>query len=251
MVSINPAQEILEQLKKEYIDELPSKIEEIETLVIGLDKQDNYEEIYRLVHSLKGSGGTYGLQIITVICHQLESYMESQFEAGEINEKHCIDHCLKYLDLLVKTQREASKRNEKFNNIEKLLSNLSNSNLSNKFSALVLESSKMQMNLIKQSLSSVPVLIDFNNNGLVALELLLHKKYDIVITGMELGELNGEALISAIRLSKSINKDVKAILLTTKSIDNPNRRTDPNKIILRSTSQSEELLAAVNELLKV
>lgn len=250
MTSNNPAQELLDQLKNEFVEELPSRIEEIENLLLGLDKSDNYEEIYRAVHSLKGSGGVHGIQIITVICHQLESYMEAQYEAGSLNTKQCIDHSLKYIDLLLKTQVEASRQKTQFTNIEKLLNSISSTDSSHKYTALVLESSKLQMNFIKQSLSPLPLVFDFSNNGLKALELLLHKKYDIIITGLEINELNGEALIAAVRLSKSVNKNTKAILLTTKSITNPNRFTDPDKTLSRSTELSSRLLNTVSELLK-
>ena len=72
----------------------------------------------------------------------------------------------------------------------------------------------------------------------------------MIITAMEINELNGEALISAMRLSKSGNKNTKTILLTTKNFKKPNRETDPDKIIARSTNLSQQLQDTVEELLK-
>ena len=251
MTSDNPVQAMLDQLKNEFIAELPSRLEEIEALVLGLSSNNNYEEIYRLIHSLKGAGGTHGIQIISVVCHQLESYLESQHDSGSLNSSQCIDHCLKYIDLLVKTHEEASKQKPQFNKIEKLLNEISDQQAAHRYTTLILESSRLQFDLIKQSLAHLPLIIDSDSNGLKALELLLHKKYDIIITGMEISELNGEALISAMRLSKSVNKDTKSILLTSKRFNNPNRATDPDRIITRSTKLSNELEKAVTELLDI
>ena len=246
----NPIQSLLDQLRRDFLAELPGRIQEIESLILGLTNNNNYEEIYRLVHSLKGGGGTHGIQIISVICHQLESYLETQQEADNLGSTECIDHCLKYIDLLIKTHEQASEDKNKFTEIEKCLNNISNSFTGYKHSLLLVESSRLQVNLIKQFLSSLPLVIDIHNNGLKALELLLHKKYDIIITGMEVDELNGAALIAAMRLSKTVNRDTKSILLTTKSFNNPKRNTDPDKIIARSADINQQLKDAVNELLK-
>ncbi|MCW8855179.1 MAG: Hpt domain-containing protein [Gammaproteobacteria bacterium] len=250
MTTNNPVQALLDQLRNEFLTELPAKIEEIESLILGLTNNNNYEEIYRLVHSLKGAGGTHGIQIISVICHQLENHLEKQREQNKLSSTECIDYCLKYIDLLSKVHGQAKNNSNQFSVIEKLLNDIANSNCEHKYSALLIESSQLQINLVKQSLSSVPLMIETHNNGLKALEILLHKKYDIVLTGMEINGLNGEALISAMRLSKSINKNTKSILLTSKSFNRPKRMTDPDRIIARSKDLSQQLKSAVEELLK-
>ena len=250
MTANNPIQSLLDQLRRDFLAELPGRIQEIESLILGQAKNDNYEEIYRLVHSLKGGGGTHGIQIISVICHQLESYLEKQQETDNLGSTECIDHCLKHIDLLIKTHEQASEGKNKFTEIEKRLNNISNSFSDHKYSMLLVESSRLQVNLIKQFLSSLPLAIDTHNNGLKALELLLHKKYDIIITGMEVDELNGAALVAAMRLSKTVNRDTKSILLTTKKFHNPKRNIDPDKIIMRSTDINQQLKDVVLELLK-
>ena len=250
MPNNNSIQALLDQLKSEFMAELPGRIQEIESLILGLDNKDNYEEIYRLIHSLKGGGGTHGIQIISVICHQMEAYLEKQHELDKLSSTQCINHCLKYIDLLTKTYDQESNRNSQHSTIEKLLNKISKSDSTEKYTVLLIEPSRMQIDLIKQSLSSMPLAIDTHNNGLKALEILLHKKYDLIITGMEINELNGEALISAIRLSKSINKDTKSILLTSKAFNRPMRTTDPDKILARSQNLIQQVKDAVKELLK-
>ncbi|MDH5471545.1 MAG: Hpt domain-containing protein [Gammaproteobacteria bacterium] len=250
MTTLNPIQALLDKLRNEFIAELPGRIEEIEKLILTLDSADNYEELYRHIHSLKGAGGTHGIQIISVICHNLETYLQTRKDSGDLNSTACIDHCLKYIDLLNKTYKESTNSKNQLNRIEAKLGELTELESAHKYTALVLESSNLHINLIKQSLSSLSLAIETHDNGLKALELLLHKKYDLIITGMEINELNGEALISAVRLSKAINKNTKCILLTTRKPAKPNRMTDPDRIISRSTDLSTQLLETTKELLK-
>lgn len=250
MTSDNPVQALLEQLKNEFISELPGRISEIERLILELKESDNYEEIYRLVHSLKGAGGTHGIQIISVICHQLENHLETQHSSGNQQSDLSIDHSLKYLDLLSKTHEQVAAQNYQFGHIEKRLNEISDASSPAPFTALVIESSKLQTDLIKQSLSHLPLSIHTSDNGLKALEELLHKKYDLVITSMEIAELNGEAVISAMRLSKGINKDTRSILLTSNTGKQPNRYSDPDLIVSRSTQFSSELAKTAEQLLK-
>jgi len=39
------------------------------------DDRQPFNELFRGVHSLKGSGGTHGLGIITTVCHELENLL--------------------------------------------------------------------------------------------------------------------------------------------------------------------------------
>ena len=43
-------------------------------------QDDNIQELYRNIHSLKGTGGTLDLPIITSICHQFESFFHKEIE---------------------------------------------------------------------------------------------------------------------------------------------------------------------------
>ena len=250
MADNNPVQNLLDQLKNEFIAELPDRIASLETLILGLDNHDNYEEIYRFVHSLKGIGGTHGIQIISVVCHQLETYLEKQHESNQLDSESSINHCLKYIDLLEKTYTELANNKTEFHSINKLLNEILDDSKTNKYSVLLLDSSKLKIEISKQCIASLPITIESHDNGLDALELLLHKKYDLLITGMEISSLNGEALIAAVRLSNSINKNIKTILLTTQNTDTCNRLIDPNSVILRSAQFGTELNNAANQLLK-
>ncbi|MDH5765295.1 MAG: Hpt domain-containing protein [Gammaproteobacteria bacterium] len=253
MNTINPVQVMLEQLKNEFLAELPARTEEIEQLILGLNANDNYEEIYRQVHSLKGTGGTHGIPIISIICHELENFIEKEHSLGELNSDQSIDHCLLFIDLLIQTQKETIKTSPHYNDIQQALNKITNKISPNKHNVLIIESSKLYIDLIKESLSSLPLTIEVSTNGLKALELVLNKRYDIIITGKEIDELNGEAIIAAFKLSKPASKSTKCILLTSKPATKTRlkRTTDPDSILKRSTSLSSNINTCVKELLKI
>jgi chemotaxis protein histidine kinase CheA len=72
-------QALLHQLKLTYIGELPDRFDHIGNQILSLEQkgysQEHYNELFRQVHSLKGSGGTHELHIITSICHLMEDYL--------------------------------------------------------------------------------------------------------------------------------------------------------------------------------
>ena len=243
------ALELLNQFRNEFIAELPSKLDTLENLVIDIKGDDNYEEIYRTVHSLKGAGGTHGLHIISIICHQFENTLETLNSKQQLNLKTSIDNLLEYLDLLRQSRREILLNKTEFTKIETALNKLTSKYLPDYKNILIIESSRLVMELIHKALSSLPLNIETQTNGLSALELLLHKRFDIVITGMEVKDLNGEALIAALKLSRGLSNKAQTILITSKEGIKIKRNLDPDKIIKRDTSFEQNLINAVNELI--
>lgn len=68
-------QQLLKNLKAQYISELHFKIREIEE---QLEKQGSNEFFYDAFHKLKGSGLTYGCGEISDVCGLVEGYCQSK-----------------------------------------------------------------------------------------------------------------------------------------------------------------------------
>ena len=66
-------QNMMAELKKEYISELPAKINYIETLI----EQSNQTELENEFHKLKGTGKTYGVPEVSIICEKAEEACNS------------------------------------------------------------------------------------------------------------------------------------------------------------------------------
>jgi chemotaxis protein histidine kinase CheA len=62
---------LMAELLAEFLDELPRRCNDLEQAVLSLENQSPgaFDELFRQVHSLKGTGGGVGIPIITTICH--------------------------------------------------------------------------------------------------------------------------------------------------------------------------------------
>ena len=78
---------ILDDLRQEFIIETRDKIEEVERMIDALRERvgspaNNLMEIKRLMHTIKGGGGSFGFPTISKIAHGFEDYLETSGEGN-------------------------------------------------------------------------------------------------------------------------------------------------------------------------
>ncbi len=78
---------ILADMRQEFIESSEDRLDEVEgsvsRLLADAGRPDHEQlEIKRHVHTLKGTGGSFGFPAITVWCHALEDYLETIKELG-------------------------------------------------------------------------------------------------------------------------------------------------------------------------
>jgi len=77
---------LLQQLRVEFVESCGDSLDEIDgvitRLIDGGSWDNDFSELLRKVHSIKGSGGTFGFPAITLIAHSLEDYIETAAEIG-------------------------------------------------------------------------------------------------------------------------------------------------------------------------
>ena len=109
---------LLEKMRGDYLAGLPVKIQALEDVIHDLgqpqpqqDQEALYTELYRVVHSMKGTAGTYGIHVISTICRQFEDYLSlhpvtAVFRGAELTDvslryiaiiRHAIDLCARDL----------------------------------------------------------------------------------------------------------------------------------------------------------
>ncbi len=212
-------QVLLAKMRGEFLTELPERCGSLDDLIMALEKSpDNREvfnELFRGVHSLKGSGGTHGLSIITTICHQLENLLTDTDVKRNFNTAFAT-RALAYLDLLRRVETIAQEPNPNYGIIEADLENLRQAGLQSRKTGLIVESSPTMAGFYKQVLETLPVQLSLVDNGMTALGRLLHEHFDFVIVGREIKELNGIALMVAVRAAHTHNQDIPAILVSSK-----------------------------------
>ena len=243
---------IMAKLKVTYMQEFPDKIAGMEELVLELEHSssftESYQKLFRDVHSMKGSGGTFGFSIITTICHQMEDLLKEEGEENLSFSQASIDGLLKYIDLLQKIPADYHSGDTNLTGIQAALNNLKATRVGNIPRCLVVEGSATTQTMVSLVLAEEEVEISLADSGYQALERLLQEEFDLLITGMAIGELNGKALIAAIRLSDSANADIPAILLTSSDTSPDIVPLSANTVIHKGPDMPVSLLEAYHKL---
>jgi CheY-like chemotaxis protein len=240
-------QQMLLQLRNTFLEDIPEKLDRLEQLLITMEKSgvesESFNEFYRIIHSLKGSGGTFGLNIITTICHQLEDLLNST-DSGAKYTPALISISLDYVDLLRRVLEQIRSENTNFGEIEERLSKLRKQFTQKKFTVLLIANSKLSTQMYQHVLSGLPLQIVVMDDGVSALTRALTEPFDLIITTNEIPVLSGIALIGALKLSNSQNRNVKTILITSNKnlATTHNRATDADYTVLRDVSFAKNLI---------
>ncbi|MBC3882383.1 Hpt domain-containing protein [Undibacterium sp. LX40W] len=210
---------MLASLRENYLRDLPGHIDEIEQILLELEREgfelSMCRELYRQVHTLKGSGGTYGLDFLSDICHPFEDLLSAIIETPMLTKQGAIELGLKYVDLMRKTCFVYSMDSEPSADLKLNLHALRQTATKNSHSALIVEGSEVVLGMIKDALKDYGCRVEVARDGYAALGRMLSEPFDLLITGLENKRLNGLALISAVQKSGSRSGKTKTILLTT------------------------------------
>jgi CheY-like chemotaxis protein len=85
-------------------------------------------------------------------------------------------------------------------------------------------------------------------DGYLALGRLLRENFDFLITTNETQGMNGIALIAAVRLSRTINKSIPSLVITSGQSIRTGRGIDPDFVIVRNTGFAENLTAVIHQI---
>lgn len=217
--SLEYAQQALAALRSAYIAEFPDRCDCLERLCLQ-SPQTNQGEIivnalFREVHNVKGSAGTYGFAVLTTIAHQFEDVL-SHSTVGNRRTAELRENYLAFVDLLRSACRKLTEQHSDSCSEELKASEI----LRRRFTTqtlfgLVIDGSKLCTSLIQAALSDFAIDFSISTNGYEALLPLTQERFDLVVTVNELPILSGAAVINALRSSRSRNKDVPVILVSS------------------------------------
>lgn len=254
--NVDTLQQMLLQLRLAFLEEMPEKLDRLENILLEIEKngadKEIYNEFYRTVHSLKGSGGTHGLHILTTICHQLEDLLNTT-QGGEKFPPALANTSLAYVDLLRIAAEKLKSGSDNFLQIEEKLIALRNQLTQKKYAVLVVDNSKLLTQIFLQALSGLPVQPVVMADGMQALMRALTEPFNLLITTNEIPVLSGISLIGAIKLSNSKNAHIKTILITSnkKVTGHINRTTDSNYIIFKDAKLADNLVELTKSALAI
>jgi len=246
-------EKMLAELRLTYVAELPTRLEEIEEIVLSLKKTasftEDYEGIYRHIHSVKGSAGTHGLHIISTVCHALEDkIIEVEGNQSLITDKF-IENILSFIDLLRTTLDLINSKVEDFAEVEAELERLSGRGSEYEYKGLLIMASVLHRKMVATAFEKYPVKFRYATNGYDALGLLLKEPFDILVTNMEVSDLQGLPIISALRMSHNRNRDIPSILLTSGDLHTYGRTIDPSYVIKKDSGLMENLQISANNII--
>jgi chemotaxis protein histidine kinase CheA len=209
---------MLAALRENYLRDLPSHIDDIEQVLLDLERGgfqlDLCRDLFRQVHSLKGSGGTYGMNFISDICHPLEDLLTNLIEHPPLIQT-VVAQALPYVDLLRRACSVYADKGEPGDDLKQSLYALRRSISRHSYSAMVVESSDVVLRTMKDTLTEFGFRVEHVQDDYTALGRLLAEPFDVLITSLENPRLNGIALISAVQKSGTKIARTKTILLTT------------------------------------
>ena len=239
---------LLANIRLEFIAELPSRFQKMEDLILGLNAQDNYAELYRNVHSLKGSGGTHGIEILSFTCHQLEEELERLHKNNAIAQTVSINILLEYIDILKNIYDAELEELENSKSIRDQLKSLRDTNVGKAIEVLVIEPSKSYSVMLSQILSELGVNITVTDNGMKGLQLLLNRTFQVVISAYETRTLNGLAVIAAAKSQRRYKKlGLSTIVISSNTPEFEKSSLCPDFCLMRDIKLDEHLVKIIKQ----
>ena len=246
------ALELLRQLRDSYLQDLPDKLDRLESLLLAAGKStdtdgERFADFFRQVHSLKGSGGTYGLHVLSTVCHQLEELLNLGAGNPPRLETTLAAPALRHVDLLRLVASEALAGQNSFEAVERKLSALRAELFPRTLKALVVLSSRTTHQLCLQLLEARGFRALSETDSYTALLRALTEPLDVLITSNELPVLSGAGLVAAIRLSNHANRSTPSILITSSAEQRATRRLiDPDHVLVRDPQLPHHLDRLLN-----
>lgn len=238
---------LLAEMQAGFVDELPDRCNRLEEGVLALENKEAgaFDELYRQIHSLKGSGGMFGIPVITTICHQFESFIS---ESSKRFSRKAASTALAYVDLLRRTISPTGRDTAGVAAIEQALEQMRLSSLSGRSTVLLVEPSGTLRRLILDVLEDPSVQLRTMESGMACLERMLHEPFDMVVMSRELPDLNAIAVVAALRESRCRNSNIPVILISSNPAPVP-KHLAVHAIVRRDTQLMPTLARNVTEIL--
>ena len=211
----------LAQLRQEYVDNASDRIDEIDANIKrlrggGPDWKSQFLDLQRSVHTIKGSAGSYGFAVITQIAHRLEDYIEAQtsFEARQI------DNIQIYVDRIRELFERGQDPDDKtakdlFKRLPSAAEVAADSGADVLDLMVLLVMPKgVQRAIIARELSSMGMRTSLVDTGVAAIQDAVATRPDIVLSSMELADIDGAELANVLHVIKATNHS-KFLIMTS------------------------------------
>ena len=209
--------ELDEAMRDEYRAHALEELERAEQVVLDCESeklQEIIRKIQLIIHSIKGSSGTYDFNFASRVCHSLEDFLNSEEHSKQNSQ--IMDTILSYIDLLKEYFKViTSDSDDTINKFRQRLESLSFAKNSVDYRVLIVELSKTLSSACERILRNIGIRVAVVKDGYEALGRLLKEEFDCLITSKRVATINGIQLIQSLNLLDGPNKDILKVLITT------------------------------------
>ncbi len=239
----------LERLKQEFIEGSGDRIDEIDGALDRLlketgDREADFFQMQRDIHSIKGSAGTHGFNAVTVIAHRVEDYIESTRRLTNPQLQDVQAYIDRIRAILEAGQDPSEAEFKKI--LQSLPSSTQQASVSKQevknITVLLVMPKGIQRKFIGTELASCGFEISFSEKPVEAIGLALSLKPDIVVSSTEFEDISGIELANVFKSIKN-TEDINFVLTTSHDEDDPHLKELPEgtAIIHKSSNFAEEL----------
>lgn len=239
-----------DKFKADFLEDLADRAALLERLLAATGwSRETLTEVFRVVHSIKGSAATFGLQVLVALCHPFEDAIQ-EAEAEPARWPEFVNLARRYVDLIQLARGEIRAGNEAAEEAESQLAALRRAATRGQCSVALVVNSRLLRQMCSEVAAELGARVVCIDDGIVALQRILSDPFQAAIISSELGLLRGEALVAAIQLSPHRNHGVRTILVCSAAEKSAfiKRQTDPDHIVVRDETFLPHLSAVLREL---
>lgn len=242
---------ILDDLRQEFIIETRDKVQEIEQMIGAIQARDgsptnNLMEIKRLMHTIKGGGGSFGFPTVSKIAHGFEDYLETSGQA----DLAAPDDLLVFSDAIAAILDAGQDPEDKVAHM--LLRGLpsgrrqSGTHAVEKGLAMLLMPRGVQRKIIAQELAQLGFKVNIMEDPLQTIDTAITLQPDFLITTLHTSRINGLEL-SWVLNSIALTKAIRIAVVTADDITEELRAAVPPLVTLikKGPTFSQEIMAFI------
>ncbi|MEG3620266.1 Hpt domain-containing protein [Magnetovibrio sp. PR-2] len=216
-------QMILADIRQDFIDNTRDKLDDLEEEIEALRQGDTSAEqhileVKRVIHSIKGAGGSFGFPTISKVAHGLEDYLETSGDVSTVAAEDLMVFINTITDILIAGEEPDHELAHMMLRSLPTGRRQSGARALDKGSALMLMPRGVQRKIISQELAQLGYKVTIVEKPVEAIDMALTLHPDYVITTQALGPITGMELAWALQMF-AVTRDVKVAVVTADDIN--------------------------------
>ena len=244
----------LARLHQEFLDYANDSIGQLDKMLDGAAQRGELEpsemvDLARIVHSLKGSGGTFGFTNLTILAHRCEDYISASDSGAPLN----IDDVRTFVDRLGDVIDGRISNDGPIDTVVRSLPMRSRFNVSDVTATevevgLIMEPGA-QARLVTKELEACGYRVTGVQSSIQGIGYVYQTRPDCVFVSANMPGMDGVDLICALKAMKA-TKDIPCALLTSFTRDNPLLQALPESvpIVRKGKEFGDDLAEALQKL---